>query len=411
MPATRTSIIQRKRAPGAKRPKAAEIGPAAAPKLVEAGGRGAFDRYLAELHDLPLLNAKEEIALATEIERLVVAHWRVLLSYAPARGVALSAVVATPGASAPLAALARRHARSKGIEPAQLARSLRRLDRDCEALMAADAAVQEALAEASTAGRYLERLARARDAQLQAKGRFIQANLRLVIALTRRYDRSLMPLSDLIQEGNLGLIRAVERFDYRRGFRFSTYAAWWIRHALNRALSNKSRMVRLPVHAFDDVARIKRAIAASQNATGEVPSECDLAAETGMSVDKLALLRAHAQAVEPISLDKTFGDDGDRSLHDVLCTNDASDVEQEIDLERWRAELNELLRGLSSIEAATLRLRFGLDGAEELTLREIGEKYNLSRERMRQIQEAALVKLRDTMRRKQRPHDDEILAA
>jgi RNA polymerase primary sigma factor len=131
----------------------------------------------------------------------------------------------------------------------------------------------------------------------------------------------------------------------------------------------------------------------------------------GMPEDKLALLRGHVQGSEPISLDRSVGEDGDRTLHDVLPAAGGSDPEQALDLERWRAELEQLLAGLSSIEAATLRMRFGLGGADELNLREIGEKYNLSRERMRQIQEVALAKLRDAIRRKNRPHDDAILAA
>lgn len=382
-----------------------------APKPAAASNRDAFDRYLSSLHGLPLLSADEEIALAAEIERLVLAHWRALLSYAPARAVALSSIVAAPSAAAPLVALARKHAHAKTIDAVALSRKLRRLDRDSELLMAADAAVREAFADSARARRFLERLAVARAAQLHAKGRFVTANLRLVVTLARRYDRNLMSIADLIQEGNLGLIRAVERFDHRRGFRFSTYAAWWIRHALNRALSNKGRMVRLPVHALDDVGRIRRAIAASQSANGAMPNERELAAATGMAEDKVALLRAHVQATEPISLDKSLGEDRDRTLHDVLAESSTADPDQEIDQERWRSELSGLLRGLTSIEATTLRLRFGLDGDEELTLREIGLKYNLSRERIRQIQRDALAKLREELQRKQRPNDSEHLAA
>jgi RNA polymerase primary sigma factor len=219
-----------------------------------------------------------------------------------------------------------------------------------------------------------------------------------------------MPMSDLIQEGNLGLMRAVERFDYRRGFRFSTYAAWWIRHALNRGLSNKARLVRLPAHAVDDVFRIKQAISASQDGTGPVLNEQDLAVATGMSEEKVSLLRAYAGSPEPVSLDKAFGDDRERTLHDVLPANDATDPDQAIDLEHWRAGLSELLKGLSPIEAATLRLRFGLDGAEEISLREIGVMYNLSRERIRQIQVEALEKLREALQRRRRRHDANLAA-
>lgn len=375
-----------------------------------ASERDVFDRYLAELQDLPLLDAREEVALAREIERLVIAHWSALLSYAPARASLFSSVQATPDVSPQLAAMARSQARSKVIDVGRTARRLRRLDRDCEALMAAHTAVQEAFGQTARAARYLERVARARDAQLRAKNHFVAANLRLVIALARRYDGNLIPFSDLVQEGNFGLMHAVDRYDHRRGFRFSTYAAWWIRHALNRALSNQGRMIRVPVHALDEMARIKRAIAASQNTTGIEPSEQELVASTGMSTEKLASLRTHVGAAVPASLDRSLGDDPNHTLHDMLPANDASDPGQDIDLDRWRTELLELLGDLSSIEATTLRLRFGLDGTEELSLREIGGKYNLSRERIRQIQEEALDKLRDAMRRKRRAHDEHLAA-
>jgi RNA polymerase primary sigma factor len=406
--ALRKSIIQGgRRARSGRGARTADRGaPRAKPARLAARERDAFDRYLTELQDLRLLDAREEVALAIEIERLVIAHWSALLSYAPARATVLSAVEAAPVVSPQLAAFARSQARSQALDVARASRTLRRLDRDCEALMAADAAVQAAFADTARASRYLVRVARARRAQERAKERFVAANLRLVIALARRYDGSLMPFADLVQEGNLGLMRAVERFDHRRGFRFSTYAAWWIRHALNRALSNQGRMVRVPVHALDDMARLRRTIATSHSATGVEPGQQELAAGMGMSVEKLALLQTHVGAGVPLSLDKGVGEDRTQTLHDLLPANDASDPDQEIDLGRWRAELCELLSGLSSIEATTLRLRFGLEGAEELTLREIGEKYNLSRERMRQIQEEALDKLRLAVRRKQRAHDE-----
>lgn len=364
--------------------------------------RSIFDQYIEELQELPRLDAREELTLAREIERLVVAHWSALLAYTPARAVIISAVEAAPQVGASFAPLAKARVRVKASELARIARELQRLDRDCEALAAADAAVQEAFAHSAGATLYLQRVARARDAQLQAKARFVTANLRLVIALARRYEGGLMALPDLIQEGNLGLMRAVARFDYRRGFRFSTYAAWWIRHALNRGLSDKGRTVRVPVHALDDVARIKRAIAASQKATGLSPSDDDLASATGISAGKVSLLRAYAGSPEPVSLDKSLGDDRERTLHDVLPANDTSDPDRDIDLGHWRAELSELLKDLSSIEATTLRLRFGLDGADEISLREIGAKYNLSRERIRQIQVEALGKLRAALHSKQR---------
>jgi RNA polymerase primary sigma factor len=376
------------------------------------GGQDSFDRYKHEVQRLSLLSAKDEVALARDIERLVLAHWCTLLSYPPARDVVAAAIRNMHDVPEPLAGQAQRIARSKAVDAAAIAKRLRPLDKDSAALMAADAAVQEAFGETPRAQPYLARVARARAAQLEAKGRFVASNLRLVIALARRYDGNMMSMADLIQEGNLGLIRAVERFDHRRGFRFSTYASWWIRHALNRGLSDKGRMVRVPVHTLDDVARMKRAIAASEGATGGMPSMQTLSAETGMSEEKLTLLRTQDRAGGyPLSLDKSLGDDREQTLHDVLPANDAADLDHAIDLSHWREELDELLSGLSSIEATTLRLRFGFDGNDEHTLSDIGDRYNLSRERIRQIQEVALGKLRDAVRRRRRPHDRGSLAA
>jgi len=411
----RTPIIQQtpaRLAAGARASSLTKGDAIATPKRTPAGGQDSFDRYMHEVQGLALLSAKEEIALASDIERLVLAHWRTLLSYAPARDVVAAAIRSTPDLTEPLAGQAKLIARSEAGDAAGVAKRLRPLDKDSETLMAADAAVQEAFAETGRAQPYLARVARARAAQLEAKGRFVASNLRLVIALARRYDGNMMPMADLIQEGNLGLIRAVERFDHRRGFRFSTYASWWIRHALNRGLSNKGRMVRVPVHTLHDVARMKRAIAAGQGATGATPSMQTLSAETGMSEEKLALLRTQERATGyPLSLDKSLGDDREQTLHDVLPADNAADLDQAIDLSHWREELDDLLSGLSSIEATTLRLRFGFDGTDEHTLSDIGGRYNLSRERIRQIQEVALGKLRDAVRRRRRPHDNGSLAA
>lgn len=385
--------------------------------------RDALDRYLSGLHALPLLDAQQEIALAREIEALVTAHWHALLSYRPAFDALATVIHDTLGASgmralAPLRRLARSpvqgsRARSRGAsdqrrwskDGAAAARRLRSLGTDSAVLGAADAAVQDAFAGESRARAYLERVARARDAQLRAKSRFVTANLRLVIAVARRYDRGLMPLADLIQEGNCGLMRAVERFDHRRGFRFSTYATWWIRHHVTRALADKARLVRIPVHALDDMSRVARAINMSKAQSGGTPSLEQLASETGISREKLTLLDTRARIAEPVSLDRNLAVDGERTLHDVLPTSDQPDPADAIDLDTWREVLEQLLGELSGIEATTLRLRFGLDGNEELTLREIGTKYNLSRERIRQIQEVALAKLRDALAQRRRDHD------
>jgi RNA polymerase primary sigma factor len=237
-------------------------------------------------------------------------------------------------------------------------------------------------------------VARARDAEQRAKSRFVGANLRLVISMTRRYHRSLLPLEDLVQEGNLGLMRAVERFDYRRGYRFSTYATWWIRHGLNRAVSDKARLVRIPVHALDELSRVARATEHVRARTGTTPNARELATETGIHESKLTRLKMENPLQPPISLDQDISAEREQTLHEILPAREQPDLVQSLDLSSWRQQLERLLCQLRPMEAEVLRFRFGLDGGEELTLREIGQKYSLSRERIRQVQAEALAKLR-----------------
>jgi RNA polymerase primary sigma factor len=374
-------------------------------------GDGALEQYFGALADLPLLEAAQEISLAREIEALEIAHWYALLSARPALAVVASAIAphlhgratkleALRGrAAVPAAGHARARRSNASLPPTlrQAARQLRRLDRTREGLHAADAAVQPAFSGNERARAYLARVATAAAAEQRVKNRFIAANLRLVIAMAQRYRRSPLALEDLIQEGNLGLMRAVDRYDHRRGLRFSTYATWWIRHALNRAVSDKARLVRIPVHALDDVARVARAVDSIETTTGAKPSADELAARTGMSITKLAQLKQNARLEHPMSLDRGFGRDDDQTLHDRLAPAESSEIEEYLDLARWSENLPRLLNVLRPIEAAIVRFRFGLDGDEELTLKQIGEKYNLSRERIRQLQVDALAKLRSAI--------------
>jgi len=255
-------------------------------------------------------------------------------------------------------------------------------------------------------------VARAKNAQQEAKNRFVAANLRLVILMARRYGRGGLPLEDLIQEGNLGLMRAVERFDHRRGYRFSTYASWWIRHSLNRALSDKARLIRLPVHVLEDMSRVARVRSEISGRTGVAPNTAELAVELCMSEDKLQDLKAAGAVTgRPVSLDRSMGDEREQTLHDMLPAPEQTDPVEGLDFSSSSEQLHELLGELTPFEAAILRYRFGLDGGEELTLREIGTKYNLSRERIRQIQEEALAKLRRAFKRARAAGDSDNLAA
>jgi len=374
--------------------------------------RDPLSRYLDDLQSCTVLAPSQEIAMAERVEALEIAHFKVLLSYAPALGTVVAALA--PHLTVPREVLALRKLghgpklearRARALEAA--ACRLRELDVARVALADVDAAVRKAFTGKPGSGRYLQRVAKARAAQQAAKNRFMTANLRLVVSLARRYPRNIMPLADLIQEGNLGLMRAVERFDHRRGFRFSTYASWWIRHGFNRALSDKARLVRVPVHLQEDAQRAARATAELLTKTGQAPSVAELAHETGLPEEKIAFLEQHPVTSKPASLDRAIGPDTDTTLIETLAPPDQPEAEAALDEARWPAELNELLGVLTPMEAAILRYRFGLSDGEELTLQEVGDKYNLSRERIRQLQEIALTKLRNELsRREAETHDD-----
>jgi len=274
-----------------------------------------------------------------------------------------------------------------------------------------DAAAEVDLAKAIEAGLYaehlldedivpegtkhteLERLVA--DGEL-AKDQFIRANLRLVVSIARRYVRSGMPMLDLIQEGNTGLVRAVEKFDYLRGYKFSTYATWWIRQAISRAIAQQERTVRLPVHLVEDVNRMRSVARQFTREHGGEPEPEQLAVAMGVPVDRVLELMRWSQ--DTVSLDTPVGDDGDTNLGDLVADSDAPSPEDVVLAALERQRIESLLNHLDDRSAGIMRARYGLEDGREHSLTEVATRFSLSRERIRQLEIQALGRLRELAR-------------
>lgn len=230
----------------------------------------------------------------------------------------------------------------------------------------------------------------------RAKDLFIRANLRLVVSIARRYVRSGMPMLDLIQEGNTGLVRAVEKFDYERGYKFSTYATWWIRQAISRAIAQQERTVRLPVHLVEDVNRMRNVTRQLVRELGADPEPDQIAKALGVTVERVGELTRWAQ--DTVSLDTPVGDDGDTNLGDLVADSDAPSPEEIVLTALERQRIEGLLNHLDDRSAGIMRARYGLEDGREHSLTEVASRFSLSRERIRQLEIQALGRLRELAR-------------
>lgn len=384
-----------------------------------ASDTGALDVYFRELERESLMKPEEELRSAQKILSLRQRYWAEMLMYVPLHGgiheLIVSATSADKQKKLDLVAAKRSVFGKRGLtleSPALvvLAEELADADPSCDVADRISAEVQALVRGRNDGGdlklraaqrnsdrfeSYARLVERTRMHLQTARSEFARANLRLVVSMAHRYLRSgRMSLDDLIQEGNVGLLTAVDRFDPRRGFRFSTYGSWWIRHAISRALSDRGRAVRLPVHVIELQAKLGKIRREFEHKHGREPDIQELAGLADVPNEKVERLgRVLLERDAP----REDTEDGGRPRGIDALSDEEPSVDTRLESFELDGALHEALETLRPMEAEILRLRFGLDGHEGHTLREIGDVYSLSRERIRQIQQRALDKLRDAL--------------
>ena len=249
-----------------------------------------------------------------------------------------------------------------------------------------------------TAEEELDLAMRMEAGDIEAKKKLAEANLRLVVSIAKRYVGRGMSLLDLIQEGNLGLIKAVEKFDYKKGFKFSTYATWWIRQAITRAIADQARTIRIPVHMVETINKLIRVSRQLLQELGREPTPAEIGKEMGFSEEKVREIQKISQ--DPVSLETPIGEEEDSHLGDFIPDEDAPAPAEADSYTLLKEQLSEVLGTLTEREEKVLRLRFGLDDGRTRTLEEVGKEFNVTRERIRQIEAKALRKLRHPSRSK-----------
>ncbi|MBL9105269.1 MAG: sigma-70 family RNA polymerase sigma factor [Myxococcales bacterium] len=395
----------------------------------DAAELGQLHAYFRDMSNHTIMSAADEIAVARTIVALRRSLWTAIFSYPPFIAPLTELVVSRADGAAQGDEVAALRATSRALrdrdtranqlafEAARAALVERMVVLDVDGPIADEVAAELDAVAADAPGErslvvpcmprqgshpfelYVRQVRDALVALRAARSKFVEANLRLVVVIARRYSRGRMSLSDLIQEGNLGLMKAVGRFDPDMGCRFSTYGSWWIRHAITRALADKGRAIRVPVHLIEAAHRLGRARVELRRALGREPTVEEVAAHTGMSAAKVE--RVESARLDPmVSLDGPPGEHDGRHTIDLLADDDAPPPGDRLDAEVVQSHLREVLKNLRPLEADILRQRFGLADEQERTLREIADQYSLSRERIRQLQEQALGKIRTELRRR-----------